>query len=102
MTEPMPRNYDYQGNERCLGYVRGVTSVPCKRCRTTGVDPVAADPGNVCGNFCGTDIPVCRSCGGYGCVPSQPAAEAMSEQQSTEVNREPNKGRPKVSQPRPV
>ena len=87
MTQPLPIHFDYQGNERCEGYVRGVTNVPCKRCRTTGVDPIANDPTNCCGNFytsggpfsdgpsIDTGIPVCRNCGGYGCVPPVPAAE---------------------------
>lgn len=74
MNEPLPHNYDYQGNERLPGYVRGVNSVRCRRCNTTGIDPIENDPSNVCGNFVGTDVPVCRSCGGYGCIPPQPAA----------------------------
>lgn len=29
MSEPLPHNYDYQGNERLPAYVRSVTNVPC-------------------------------------------------------------------------
>jgi LSD1 subclass zinc finger protein len=30
-------NIDYQGNERCSGYIRGVTSIHCPECKTTGL-----------------------------------------------------------------
>lgn len=61
MSESLSRNFDYQGNERLLGYVRGVTHVRCRRCNTTGL-----------GN--GRNAPWCDDCGGYGDVPNNPSA----------------------------
>ena len=59
---------DYRGNVRCEGY-RLEDHMVCPRCDGDGVEPVKADPTNQCGNFIGTDTPVCRICGGYGDVP---------------------------------
>lgn len=55
--EPLPTNFDYQGNERLPGYVRGVTNVRCGKCNTTGKGG-------------GRNAPWCDDCGGYGCVPA--------------------------------
>lgn len=51
-----PSRIDYQGNERCEGYIRGVTNVPCQKCETTGRGD-------------GRNKPWCDDCGGYGDVP---------------------------------
>jgi len=52
-VEGEPPTVDFQGNQRCAGYRRGISSLPCRTCRTEG---------EVAGKWR-------PDCGGYGDVP---------------------------------
>lgn len=68
--EPLPKNYDYSGVKRGLGYVRGITNLRCPECKATGlIDDLsrAIDGWDGAGNR----LLVCPRCGGYGDVPGQ-------------------------------
>ena len=59
----LPPNFDYQGTERCLGYIRGVTAIKCEACKTTGY------VNNI----------VCDECGGYGDVPAPRKPDSLTQ-----------------------